>query len=221
VKEGNRMKWGMLINLNMCVSCYACVVKCKQENFLPKGVLWGRVLVSESGENSSVSKRAYPVLCNHCQDAACVEVCPTGATRRREDGIVVVDPDMCVGCRSCLIACPYQVRTYYAKRKEYFPGQGFTEFEKIGERLCPHQTGTVLKCNFCVERISAGIARGLKPGVDREATPVCVNTCPAKARYFGDLEDPAGEISILIRSWNALPLRPEYGTKPSVYYATK
>jgi Fe-S-cluster-containing dehydrogenase component len=150
-----------------------------------------------------------------------VEVCPTGATRKREDGIVVVDPDACVGCRSCLIACPYQVRTFYTKRKEYFPGQGFTEFEGIGEKLHPLQTGTVVKCNFCVGRIAPGIAAGLKPGVDREATPACVITCPAKARYFGDLDDPASEISILIRRWNAMPLRPEYGTKPSVYYATK
>ena len=215
------MRWGMLINLNMCVSCYACVVKCKQENFLPKDILWARILISESGGNRSVSKQAYPVLCNHCQNAACVEVCPTGATRKGEDGIVVVDPDACVGCRSCLIACPYQVRTFYTKRKEYFPGQGFTEFERIGEKLRPLQTGTVVKCNFCVGRIAPGIARGLKPGVDREATPACVNTCPAKARYFGDLDDPASEISILIRRWNAMPLRPDYGTKPSVYYATK
>jgi Fe-S-cluster-containing dehydrogenase component len=215
------MRWGMLINLNMCVSCYACVVKCKQEHFLPKDILWGRILMSESGGNRSASKRAYPVLCNHCENAACVEVCPTGATRKREDGIVVVDPDACVGCRSCLIACPYQVRTFYTKRKEYFPGQGFTEFERIGEKLYPLQTGTVVKCNFCVERIAPGTARGLKPGVDREATPACVNTCPAKARYFGDLEDPESEISVLIRRWNAVPLRSDYGTKPSVYYATK
>lgn len=215
------MRWGMLINLNMCVSCYACVAKCKQEHFLPKDVLWGKILISETGGYQSVGKQAYPVLCNHCESAICVEVCPTGATQKGEDGIVLIDADKCVGCRSCLIACPYQVRTYYARRKEYFPGHGFTEFEKLGERLCPHQTGTVVKCNFCTERINAGIKRGLKPGADREATPGCVITCPAKARYFGDLDDPSSEISILIRKWNAVPLRPDYGTKPSVYYASR
>ena len=215
------MRLGMLINLNKCVSCYACVVKCKQEHFLPPGVLWGRVLISEIGEYPAATKNAYPVLCNNCQEAKCVKVCPTGATQRRDDGIVWVDANKCVGCRYCLIACPYQVRTYYSKRREYYPGQGFTEFEELGERLYPHQTGTVLKCNFCIERIDVGIKRGLKPGVDREATPACVITCPAKARYFGDLDDPSSEISILIRKWQAAPLHPEYGTKPAVYYATR
>jgi molybdopterin-containing oxidoreductase family iron-sulfur binding subunit len=215
------MRWGMLINLNMCVSCYACVVKCKQEHFLPKDVLWGKILVAETGEYQSAGKQAYPVLCNHCESAICVEVCPTGATQKRDDGIVFIDADKCVGCRSCLIACPYQVRTYYSRRKEYFPGHGFTEFEKIGEKLHPYQTKTVVKCNFCIEKIDAGIKRGLKPGVDREATPSCVITCPAKARYFGDIDDPSSEISMLIRKWNAVSLRPDFGTEPSVYYASK
>jgi molybdopterin-containing oxidoreductase family iron-sulfur binding subunit len=211
----------MLINLNMCVACYACVAKCKQEHFLPRDVLWAKVLISENGGYSSAAKQAYPVLCNHCEEAICVEVCPTGATQRRKDGVVFIDADRCVGCRSCLVACPYQVRTYYSRRKEYYPGQGLTEFEKIGERLFPHQTGTVVKCNFCLERIDAGLVRGLRPGVDREATPACVITCPAKARYFGDLDDPSSEISILIRRWNAHPLRSDYGTRPSVFYASK
>jgi Fe-S-cluster-containing dehydrogenase component len=213
------MRWGMLINLTKCVGCYACVVKCKQEHFLPPGVMWGRVLTSETGIYPNVTKHVYPVLCNHCQEAKCVDVCPTGATQRREDGIVWVDANTCVGCRYCLVACPYQARTYYSERREYYPGQGFTEFEKLGERLYPHQTGTVLKCDFCKERIDAGLERGLKPGVDREATPVCVITCPAKARYFGDLDDPNSEVSLLIRKWQAVPLHPEYGTEPSVYYA--
>lgn len=215
------MRWGMLINLDMCVSCYACVVKCKQEHFLPKDILWGKILISETGEYPSVTKQAYPVLCNHCVDAQCVEVCPTGATQKREDGIVRVDGDQCVGCRSCLIACPYQARTYYSKREEYYTDQGFTEFEMIGEELYPLEAGTVVKCNFCMERIDNGMQRGLKPGLDREATPACVNTCPAKARYFGDLDDPSSEISILIRKWQAVPFRSDLGTEPSVFYKRK
>lgn len=215
------MRWGMLINLDMCVACYACVAKCKQEHFLPRNILWGKMLVSETGKYPSARKLAYPVLCNHCQDAVCVDVCPTGATAKREDGIVRVDADQCVGCRSCLIACPYQARTYYAKREAYYTGQGFTAFEELGNQLHPYQLGTVVKCNFCMDRIDAGMVRGLKPGIDREATPACVITCPAKARYFGDLDNPSSEISKLIRKWNASPFRSDFGTNPSVYYKTK
>ena len=215
------MRWGMLINLNMCVACYACVAKCKQEHFLPKNVLWGRIIVAETGEYPAVRKKAYPVLCNHCKDAVCVDVCPTGATEKRDDGIVRVDADKCMGCRSCSIACPYQARTYYSKREEYYTGQGFTAFEELGEKLHPFQLGTVIKCNFCMERIDAGMKKGLKPGVDREATPACVTACPAKARYFGNLDDPSSEISRLIKKWNATPFRSDLGTNPSVFYESK
>ena len=213
------MRWGMLINLKKCVSCYSCVVKCKQEHFLPARMLWGRLVTAEYGTYPSAAKIAIPVLCNHCEDAKCVQVCPASATEKRQDGIVMIDADKCVGCRSCLIACPYQVRSFYTKRGEYFPGQGLTEFEDLGDKLFPHQTGTVVKCNFCLERVDQGIVRGFRPGIDREATPACVITCPAKARYFGDLDDPLSEISTLIRKYRAFTLRPEFNTKPSVYYA--
>lgn len=212
------MRLGMLINLVKCVGCYACVIRCKQEHFLPPGIVWGRLLISETGIYPKVTKQLYPVLCSHCKEALCIKACPTGATRKREDGIVWIDQDRCVGCRYCLIACPYQVRSYYSEEKEYFPRQGFTEFEEMRKRLYPLQTGVVLKCNFCLERIDAGIKQGLKPGVDRDATPACVIICPAKARYFGDLDDPDSEISSLIMEKRAVRLHPEYGTDPSVYY---
>ncbi len=212
------MRWGMLINLEKCVGCNSCAVKCEQEHFLPPGVLWGRLLFSETGVYPRATKHVYPVLCNHCKEAKCVDACPTRATQRREDGIVWIDSNKCVGCRYCLVACPFQVRTYYSKELEYYPGQGLTEFEKLGKKLYPHQIGTVLKCNFCMERIDSGLALGLKPGIDREATPACVNICPAKARYFGDLDDPDSEISILIRKWRAVQFHPEYGTDTSIYY---
>jgi len=212
------MRLGMVINLIKCAGCYSCVIKCKQEHFLPPGVMWGRILISETGTYPNVTKHMYPVLCNHCREPSCVKACPTGATQQREDGIVWVDADKCVGCRYCLIACPYQARTYYAEEKEYFPGQGFTDYEKMRARLYPLQTRTVTKCNFCKERIDLGRDNGLKPGVDREATPACVITCPNKARYFGDIEDPDSEVSRLIRERRALQLHPEFGTDPSVFY---
>ena len=212
------MRWGMLINLVKCVGCYSCVVKCEQEHFLPPDVLFARLLISETGEYPRALKHVYPVLCNHCKEAKCVDACPTRATQKREDGIVWVDADKCVGCRYCLMSCPYQVRTYYDEEKEYYPGQGLTEFEKLGKKLHPYQTGTVVKCTFCMERIDEGIKQGLKPGIDRDATPACVITCPAKARYFGDLDDPESEISMLTRKWRPVQLHPEYGTEPSVLY---
>jgi phenylacetyl-CoA:acceptor oxidoreductase subunit 1 len=164
----------------------------------------------------------YPVLCNHCEEAICVKVCPTGATMRREDGIVIVDYDKCVGCRYCVVACPYRQRTYYADSKgEYFPGQGLTDLEVIGRQLYPLQEGTAIKCNFCVERVDEGVRRGLKPGVDRQASPACVNACSAKARYFGDLADPYSEPSRLIKEKKAFVLHPDFGTDPSVYYISR
>jgi Fe-S-cluster-containing dehydrogenase component len=215
------VRWGMLINLKKCAGCYSCAVKCKQEHFLPPGIMWGRILVSEdeSGSYPNVKRNLYPVLCNHCKDPACVKVCPTGATSQREDGIVEIDMNKCMGCRYCLVACPYQVRTYVEDcDREYFPDQGLTDFEVKGRELYPHQKGVVTKCNLCKERIDQGMEKGLKPGVDREATPACVITCPNKARYFGDLDDPNSEISVLIREKKAVPLHPEHGTEPSVYY---
>ena len=212
-------RWGMVINTHTCIGCYNCMIACKEEHFLPPGIFFARVLIGESGKYPSVRKLIYPVLCNHCDDPPCVDVCPTGATTQREDGIVTVDQDICIGCRNCLIACPYQQRSYLSKdEREYFPGQGLTPFEEMGKVLYPLEKGTVAKCTFCIERIDEGLKKGLTPGVDRDATPACVNACPVSARHFGDLDDPESNVSILIRDKKATPLHPEYGTDPSVFY---
>ncbi|MBI4331202.1 MAG: 4Fe-4S dicluster domain-containing protein [Chloroflexi bacterium] len=210
------MRYGMVIDLSKCVGCLGCMLACKMEHLLPPEMSWCRVLVKEHGSYPSVSKILMPVLCNHCKEAACVKVCPSGATEKREDGIVVVDSDKCVGCRYCMMACPYGSRYYNEDRQRYFPGQGPTPWEKLSDEQL--QTGVVMKCTFCVEKIEEGIKKGLKPGVDREATPSCVNNCMTKARYFGDLDDPDSEVSRLIRSQRGRQLHPEHGTDPSVYY---
>ncbi len=215
-------KWGMVIDLQKCIGCYACVVACKQEHFLPPEIFWSRIVISETGDYPTVTKLLYPVQCNHCEDPICVKVCPTGASVKREDGIVVVNYDKCVGCSYCIVACPYRQRTYYSdSKREYFPGQGFTELEVIGRELYPLQEGTAIKCNFCAERIDAGTRQGLKPGIDREATPACVIACPAKAKYFGDLSDPCSEPSRLIKDKKALAFHPEFCTTPSIYYISR
>lgn len=215
------MRWGMVIDLQKCVGCYACQIACKQEHFLPPDVFWAKVIMGEVGTYPTVRKQLLPILCNHCKEAPCEKVCPTGATQRRDDGIVWVDYDVCVGCRYCVIACPYQHRTYLdnkTAKAEYYPGQGYTPLEIIGRELYPLQGGTAIKCTFCMERIDDGLAKGLKPGVDREATPACVNACPAKARYFGDLDNPESEVSQLIKTKKGFPLHQEFGTEASVYY---
>jgi phenylacetyl-CoA:acceptor oxidoreductase subunit 1 len=209
----------MVVDLSKCVRCYACIAACRVEHFLPMGVTWPKLVALETNHGSP-EVSTYSVRCNQCKNAPCVEACPTGATRQREDGIIVVDQNKCVGCRYCVIACPYQNRTFLSKDKDrgFFPGRIQTDFEKAGKELYAHQLGTTEKCNFCAERIDAGTAKGLKPGVDREATPACVNTCPARALTFGDLNDPDSEVSRLIRERKGFQLHPEYETDPSVFF---
>ena len=218
------MKWGMVVDLSKCVRCFGCVVACRVAHFLPVGHDWLRLMAVEPDRNgTSPWVSTYPVRCNQCEEAPCVKVCPTGATYKREDGIVAMDQDKCVGCRYCVVVCPYQNRVFLSKSRDkgFFPGKGATDFEKAGKRLYPHQHGTTGKCNFCMERIDAGRSRALKPGVDREATPACVNTCQARALTFGDLEDPDSDVSRQIRERSGFPLRPEYDSRPSVYYVDR
>ncbi len=209
-------QYGMVIDLKRCLGCCGCAVACKAEHCLPPGILWARVLFRESGEYPAVQKSIVPVVCNHCKEAACVKVCPSGATQKRPDGLVTVDYLRCIGCRYCMMACPYGARHFYDREKPLFPGQGFTPYEEIGYRQ--FQPGVVMKCNFCQERIDEGLKAGLKPGVDREATPACVKSCIGKARFFGDIEDPESEVSQIISTRQGRQLHPEFGTDPSVYY---
>lgn len=214
-----KMRWGMVVDLKKCVRCYACIAACRIEHYLPISIIWPRLVAVEMDEDKPVVT-TIPVRCNQCHEAPCVEVCPTGATYKREDGIVCIDQGKCVGCRYCVIACPYQNRMFLSKDKDrgFFPGRGLTEFEKVGKTRYPHQLGTTEKCNFCLERLDAGLAKGLTPGVDREATPACVNTCPARALTFGDLDDANSEVSRLINEHSGFQLHPEYGTDPAIYY---
>jgi len=211
-------RWGMVIDLKRCIGCYSCMVACKQEHFLPPNIFWTRVLISESGQYPWVTNLLFPVLCNHCREAICVKVCPAGATTQREDGIVDIEYDKCVGCRYCVIACPYQQRQFHSGKESFLHGRQSPELELIGKEIFPIQPGTVLKCTFCKEKIDEGISRGLNPGVDFEATPACVSTCPVKVRCFGDLDDPESEVSELIRRRKGIQLHPEFGTDPSIYY---
>ena len=189
------MRYGMVIDLKRCISCYACQMGCKTENGTPAGVLYAWTYRMEQGESPDTRQVYLPMLCNHCDEPSCVDVCPTGATHKREeDGIVVIDADACVGCRACMTACPYHARYYLDEIREYYPGQGLTPYEKA--RYPEHNSGTVEKCNFCLDRLAEGLQ------------PACVQTCPAKARIFGDLDDPNSEVSKLIASRGGFQLHP-------------
>ena len=200
------MRWGMVINLVKCTRCHACIAACRIEHFLPLGMTWPRLIAWET-DAPGEELTTLPVRCNQCKEAPCVEVCPAEATKKRPDGIVYVDNNICVGCRYCVVACPYQNRTFFSRDKDpgYFPDHPRTRFEKAGRKLYPHVAGTTEKCDFCMERIDAGMAKGLVPGKDREATPACVNTCQARALTFGDLDDPNSEVSVLIKDKKWLP----------------
>jgi Fe-S-cluster-containing dehydrogenase component len=199
------MRYGMVIDLQKCVGCNACSIACRQEHGTPSGILWSRVLIKETGKLPTTRFEFQPLLCMHCDNPPCETVCPTGATQKLENGIVVVDQDKCIGCRYCMTACPYSARYFnYTQPNSYFPGQDQTAYEAA--KFSEHTAGTVEKCNFCVDRVEAGL------------DPACVMACPAKARYFGDLDDPNSEVSRLIATGNGYQLEPGLGTNPSVYY---
>jgi len=201
--------WGMVIDLNRCIGCETCAVACKVAHDLPDGVWWNRVLtVGGNGldvvAGSVEDPRAFalPLSCQHCADAPCVKACPTGATFRRPDGIVLVDAEQCIGCRACVQACPYGARTFIGEA----PRHAHVDFP-LGEPAAPrHVRGVVEKCTFCADRLDAGLE------------PFCVAVCPARARFFGDLSDPGSLVRRLIAERNAETLHPELGTRPSVYY---
>ena len=198
------MRYGMVIDLSRCIGCYGCQIACKAENCTPPAILWSRVFYYEWGKYPVVRRLALPVLCMHCEDPPCEKACPTGATFKRPDGIVAVDSAKCMGCGSCVIACPYRARNLNPKEREYFPGQGLTPYEQVG--YLRHPTGVVEKCDFCLSRIEQGLE------------PACVIGCLPKARYFGDLDDPYSQVSQLIRNRRGFQISPELGTNPSVYY---
>ena len=106
------MKRGMVFDLRRCIGCNACVVACKQENSLPDGVFFTKTLSEEYGVYPAANRVYIPTLCNHCEDAPCEKVCPSGATYTRDDGIVMVDGDKCIGCGTCAVACPYDQRSH-------------------------------------------------------------------------------------------------------------
>jgi phenylacetyl-CoA:acceptor oxidoreductase subunit 1 len=177
-------------------------------------VQWRRVLDIEAGEYPDVQRAFVPVGCQHCDEPPCLDVCPTTATKKRADGIVTIDYDLCIGCAYCALACPYQARSK-TERATFAYGRA-SEHET--QRHDATRLAVATKCTFCVERIDAGSAQGLAPGVDPEATPACVNACIADALAFGDLDDAGSNVSHLLAENRHFRLHEELGTGPGFFY---
>lgn len=194
-------KLGLVIDLDTCVGCHACVVACKgwnTENYgaplsdqspygaEPSGTFLNRVHTYEVQPDDGAARIVhFPKSCLHCEDAPCVTVCPTGASyKRAEDGIVLVNESTCIGCGLCAWACPYGAREMDAVAK------------------------VMKKCTLCVDRIY----NDNLPAEDR--TPACVRTCPSGARHFGDFADPDSHVSRLSADRGGMDLMPDLGTRP-------
>ena len=196
-------KLGLVIDLDLCVGCHACATACKEWNTgghmapLPDfhayaddawGVWFNRIHSFEegaAGEGDGACTVHFPKSCLHCEDAACVTVCPTGASyKRAEDGIVLVNTELCIGCKLCSWACPYGAR-------EFDPDEGVMK-----------------KCTLCIDRIYND---NLAP---EERQPACVIVCPTKARFFGDLGDPNSAVSEIVATRGGADLLPELGYRP-------
>ncbi len=198
--KSTERRLGLVVDLDVCVGCQACVVNCKAWNSggygapladsepwggNPSGAWLNRVHGFEAESGSGAAVVHFPKSCLHCDDAPCVTVCPTGASlKRSEDGIVLVDESKCMGCGLCAWACPY------------------------GAREMDPSEGVMKKCTLCVDRIY----NDNLPEEDR--VPACVRACPTNARHFGDFDDPGSDVSILSEKRGGMDLMPEQGTRP-------
>ena len=203
------MRYGMVIDLRRCVGCQTCSIACKMSNNLPKDMLWlkvkdeaGTTLDVATGTYPNVAMRYTPINCMHCSNAPCAAVCPTKATYRDENGIVVQNNDLCVGCGACIAACPYEgVRTMNVGEPEFY-----LDFD-LGHATAPrHMANKVEKCNLCAGRLALG------------EKPAYMELCPGRARYFGDLDDPNSEVCKVMEGRKVMRLKEEAGTEPNVYY---
>ena len=196
------VRWGLIIDLNKCPNgCDSCVTACKTENgwagtgHAETDAQWIRKVTIRDPKSGET--RSAPVMCQHCESAPCVDVCPTGASFKRADGIVLVDKHICIGCRYCMMACPYKARSFV--------------HEPIEDQkpYAPRGKGTVEGCTLCVHRIDAG------------RSPACVEACAAEgggAMIFGDLNDPGSEIAKAVAALATTQIRSDLGLDPGVRY---
>lgn len=198
----SKVRWGMLIDSNKCESgCNDCVTACSTENGLSGGTKptdsqWIRKIELKDLRTGRAS--ALPMLCQHCEHPPCVDVCPTGASFKRADGIVLVDRHLCIGCRYCMMACPYKARS--------FVHEPLTD----QKTEVPRGKGCVESCTFCVHRLD-----------NNQDTTACQDACSKaghNAILFGDLNDPESEIAKRIHAVASTQVRADLGLNPGVQY---
>ncbi len=224
-------RWGMVIDLDRCTGCGACMAACHQENNLAasgkeeaversRAFHWMRV-ISEVSESHAETKVTYmPQPCFQCDDPPCVRVCPVHATYLGDEGIVGQIYARCIGCRYCMAACPYNAKVFNWYEPEW-PGD---LARKANPDVSRRYKGVVEKCTFCHHRINQAKEqarveeRELRDG---DVVPACAESCPARAIEFGDLDDPASRVSDLARSSRAFRLHADLGTRPKVIYLSE
>jgi molybdopterin-containing oxidoreductase family iron-sulfur binding subunit len=199
-------KWGMVINLDKCrKDCTACLDACRHENNVahhddPRwDVHWIRKATLRSEKAGQVTEKPVLLMCNHCDKPPCAQVCPVQATYKRHDGIVIVDHHRCIGCRYCMIACPYNARYFNLKESEEWPNKDFPK----------RSHGVAEACTLCAHRLEVG------------QPPACVETCAkigVGALTVGDLNDPDSDVSRLIATNSTKRIREDLGTEPKVHY---
>lgn len=220
-------KWGLVVDLDRCTGCEACVVACRAENNIPtagedqamrgRAMQWIRVERTWEAAFPNPRVRFQPVLCQQCDAAPCEPVCPTYASYHTEEGLNGQAYNRCIGTRFCANACPYTVRSF----NFFNPVWDVPLNLQLNPDVSLRSVGIMEKCTFCVQRIkSAEIKadsekRELKDG---EFTTACAQSCPSKALIFGDLNDPASEVSEIASSERSTKLLAELGTKPNVTY---
>ncbi len=195
-------RWGLLVDASRCdPDCNACVTACSEENGWEDtgkpetDAQWIRKVTLK--DKATGRESSLPVMCQHCEEPPCVDVCPTGASFKRADGIVLVDKHICIGCRYCMMACPYKARSFI---HEPIVNQ---------KSWAPRGKGTVESCTLCVHRVDTG------------RIPACVEACAAtgnNAIIFGDLKDPESEISKRLAEYPSLALRADLDLNPGVRY---
>ncbi len=213
--------FGYALDLSRCIGCRRCVYACVDENNLSRDPQTHYITVlemdKEGGVNLENADASYdhetvpapgkfymPVACQQCENSPCTKVCPVGATWKEADGIVVVDYNWCIGCRSCISACPYGARRFNWGDPTIPTDQLNADTEYLGNR--PRMRGVVEKCTFCLHRTRKGLY------------PKCVEVCPVGARKFGNLLDPDSEIRYIMENKRVYILKEELNTQPKFFY---